>query len=585
MKRFSRREFLRCSAIASTASLLAACGPAATPTTVVEPTKAPEPTKVPEATKAPTATSATKATEAPADPWAIYSDDDPRHWVLNELVEPAKTYDGLEMTTNVWSQSSTYPEGESVEDNVKTRWLKKTMGIQLKTVWSGAEWVPYWTTALASGDLADVMCNANWQYYGQLREADALADITELWEQNASESHKNYKDSGSDLDNLRWKFCSADGRKYAIPGGGPGDVMTDVLWIRQDWLDKLGLKFPETLDELYDTGMAFVKAGLAKYGMWIGNIYSSMWGTMSFVFGAFGNPPVAWKRGADGKLGYTGIEPTIKPALEVLNKWYSTGFLDPEFLTSFDAAKYMGGNLVGIGVGPYWLNSWPLGDSRKNDPQAKWVAGHLPKGPGGKRGRFEETYTGITTAFKKGIDPKIIEAHIQANNFIYEIMDKAQADGFPNTFKGYDYEIVDGKYVAGKFATPRYVGGALDNNGLASLRTRTGEIYAKLKDADPATLNPVQAGWLDPAGIPLIIDAMVLSNSIDYSIVSDFIWVLPSIVSDIQTTVNNLESEAYANIITGKKPSSSFDQFVADWKAQGGQELTDAVNEEDAKHK
>ena len=52
----------------------------------------------------------------------------------------------------------------------------------------------------------------------------------------------------------------------------------------------------------------------------------------------------------------------------------------------------------------------------------------------------------------------------------------------------------------------------------------------------------------------------------------------PTMVSN-QATLQKLEREAYANIITGQKPASSFDEFVAQYRRLGGDRIVQEVNE------
>jgi putative aldouronate transport system substrate-binding protein len=46
-----------------------------------------------------------------------------------------------------------------------------------------------------------------------------------------------------------------------------------------------------------------------------------------------------------------------------------------------------------------------------------------------------------------------------------------------------------------------------------------------------------------------------------------------------QTTLDGMRSEAFYGIITGDQPLEAFDDFVANWKASGGEEITQEVNE------
>jgi putative aldouronate transport system substrate-binding protein len=50
-------------------------------------------------------------------------------------------------------------------------------------------------------------------------------------------------------------------------------------------------------------------------------------------------------------------------------------------------------------------------------------------------------------------------------------------------------------------------------------------------------------------------------------------------MADLKPNLDTLEQTTFLKIITGELPVDAFDQFVTDWYAQGGQMMTDEVNE------
>ncbi|MBO9610093.1 MAG: extracellular solute-binding protein, partial [Paenibacillaceae bacterium] len=54
-----------------------------------------------------------------------------------------------------------------------------------------------------------------------------------------------------------WDQLRVDGKLYSIPNYNPSYVFSIV--IRQDWLDKLGLKMPTNYEELKKVAIAFTK--------------------------------------------------------------------------------------------------------------------------------------------------------------------------------------------------------------------------------------------------------------------------------------------------------------------------------------
>ena len=112
-------------------------------------------------------------------------------------------------------------------------------------------------------------------------------------------------------------------------------------------------------------------------------------------------------------------------------------------------------------------------------------------------------------------------------------------------------------------------------------------IASELSKQDPSKLNPLQILAIqDPTGLYMKSAESIKIGFEDaqYNIYNDYIWPMPSQATELMTSLNKLETETYANIITGKVPVSAWDTFASDWMKQGGDKVTQWVNEEDAKH-
>lgn len=155
---------------------------------------------------------------------------------------------------------------------------------------------------------------------------------------------------------IRSGLTTADGNIYAYPGFGEGFVNTaeeletgeltnpganiclNVPMIRKDWLDKLNLEIPETLDDWYNVLKAFKTQDpngngkedeiplTATFNM--RDIYR-----FSEAFGLYraGNAEGRWDVDEEGKIYFKDTTEAFKQTLEFLNKLYAEGLLDPEF--------------------------------------------------------------------------------------------------------------------------------------------------------------------------------------------------------------------------------------------------------------
>ena len=128
---------------------------------------------------------------------------------------------------------------------------------------------------------------------------------------------------------------TVDGKRYGIPRYSGGNGSDSVIWIRQDWLDKLGLEGPETLEDIEKIMDAFVNQdpdGNGKddtIGVTLGmkNNIATWMADGSWIFGAYGDYlPGLWSKDADEKLVFGSIQPSIKQGLAKLNEWFEKGY-------------------------------------------------------------------------------------------------------------------------------------------------------------------------------------------------------------------------------------------------------------------
>ena len=65
-----------------------------------------------------------------------------------------------------------------------------------------------------------------------------------------------------------------------------------------------------------------------------------------------------------------------------------------------------------------------------------------------------------------------------------------------------------------------------------------------------------------------------------FSTVKDPMWYAPVIteLQDNKTTLSDLQAQYFIKFITGALPMEKFEEFVSQWKASGGDVVTEAVN-------
>lgn len=130
-------------------------------------------------------------------------------------------------------------------------------------------------------------------------------------------------------------------------------------FINKKWLDKLGLKVPKTVDELENVLTAFKtkdpngngKADEIPFEL---TLFDETTGIPN-IFGIYGTPDTAKHLNIDdnNKIVFTADKPAYKEGLKLLNRFYSSGLIDPEMSTqdlNTYYAKIKTGN-VGVFMG------------------------------------------------------------------------------------------------------------------------------------------------------------------------------------------------------------------------------------------
>ena len=610
----SRRDFLRLTGLTATGAILTACAPQATavPTTAsAAPTKAAEPTKAAavEPTKAPVATAvpptAVPPTKVPSLKAADYvtaknlpgSPKNPRGWTTNLPDIPQSWLGKKPITISVTRRVDTgtqFAEGDTLENNPFSRMLGELSGITFKPAWTWStpdEANTKYNLAMASKQLPDYMETVPPAIFLQMAEAGLLEDVTDAIDKYASDTWKKvWKEYGNQV----WTWVTYKGRKYGLPYASNANQNDSVLWYRKDWLDKLNLKVPKTLDELHDVAVALSKSKLGKGegGLTVGlaatkNIYHTWACDLSPIWGAFGIIPDRWSKEGDG-LMFDGIRPEAKKALALLAQWYKDGVFRKDFnnIAEGDARNDGKGSINGLHFTPSWGATV---ETYQNDPKTVWAFADIPTGPDGKKGKFTESpFTANPYCFRKGVDPLVVQRVIEVCNWLIELREDPvkRFHGWENN----QYKFTADNKLDAKFASwvPHAwmigpVGSRGDGRGdpqttakgIKYFMSEWPKIAADKQDAWQETyLN-------DPIGVnKLSRESTVFIDETKASGMATEFRALPTATMQLKgTDMGKLMDTAYISIITGQKPVDEFDNFVKQWKALGGDQVTKEVNE------
>ena len=235
------------------------------------------------------------------------------------------------------ANNSNLPEGDTYEDNAYTRYLRKMLNIQNDNVYMESEdrYSEFVNIIVKDQTLPDVMVVSDRETLKELVENDLVEDLTDAFEKCTSPRIKEmYESYGGEL----LEAGKFDGKLMAVPetviDHGP-----NLLWLRKDWMDELGLKEPETLEDAYEIIEAFVKnrmgteegeepVGLVCDTNLVGTTSSSY--SVDTIFDSFHASPQRWIC-KDGEIMYGSLTEETKNALSGLHDLYKRGILDKNF--------------------------------------------------------------------------------------------------------------------------------------------------------------------------------------------------------------------------------------------------------------
>ena len=347
----------------------------------------------------------------------------------------------IALNSNVASSEAT------LNETPFAKYLEEATGIKVEyihpTVGSEPEG---FNIMLAGGDLTDII-EMNWSA-SNMYPAGLDAAITNnlvLPLEDYADQMPNYMATLNS--NMDWKRMSSTDAGH-IPGFTfiRGDVYVQVyggMIVRQDWLDKLNMEMPTTIDEWTTMLTAFrdelgASAPLAASGG-IPNILEQ--GAFCGAYGVTNGFFVD-----NGTVKYGRAEEGWKQTLELMAQWYKDGLLNPDFITdqtnemnahvlNGDSGAFYG--LSGSGIGTFTNSARTAGDEEFNVSGAPYPV--LTKGDTPEFGQYDNATPGLICT----INPKSenIEAAIR-------LLDYGYSEEGKNLFnfgkEGESFTMVDG---------------------------------------------------------------------------------------------------------------------------------------------
>ena len=190
--------------------------------------------------------------------------------------------------------------------------------------------------AMASGDFPDIVTGA----YG--------TSATQQWIDDGMVVELNsYMDANPSLKERleSYEWSAIDGKYFGVPFITQYNASNAMIIMRQDWLDNLGLSYPETLDDMTAVLKAFT------FDDPDGNGQNDTYGFTSDKISSASSTPFDWVFFANG-LKYADYaldendnvipwfeDPSFIPSMNYIKELWDSGVVDPELMLNDTAKK------------------------------------------------------------------------------------------------------------------------------------------------------------------------------------------------------------------------------------------------------
>ncbi|MBO9608456.1 MAG: extracellular solute-binding protein [Paenibacillaceae bacterium] len=404
---------------------------------------------------------------------------------------------------------------------------------------------------MASGDIPDVI-----QFFKDETELKYVSSGLLVPLSDYFDKAPNLKNSRTAAD---WNAMKhPDGKIYAVGTKSP-DVHF-VSMYRKDWLDKLSLKVPTTIEEYYQVADAIANRdpdGNGKKDTFAFGSVGAIGRYFDHIFGAYGVLPNYWML-KDGKVVSGSIQPEAKEALKFLNKMYTNKLIDPEFVTDTidrNRTKFKNG-VYGAQANFIWMfdanNVFDYYKPFKDkNPNGEWVEGPVLQAPGFQSvGMRKLTARGVNkTAITK--NSKNIDAALRLLDWL------ASPEG--NTFTNYGIKGVHYEIGSDNVVKTTADAKTLNDYGVNQVTLAKDALF----DHTTASFKQVKA-FTEKNALTNPVDGMLIPETAKYE----------------KDLISFTDAEYFKMILGATPIDGGFEKFVDEYNKRGGKEYQAALDKE-----
>lgn len=449
-------------------------------------------------------------------------------------------------------------------DDPHVKYIEERTGVryELETTPPGSEPSEYLNLMIASAELPDILRPIGGVEQTLIQQGGALP-LDDLLPEYAPNVWKSIPQEAWDI----VRSASPDGKIYYIPKVFL--VPERAPMIRQDWVEKVGKEMPKTVDEYVELLKAFrdqdpngngtadeLPTSGREFGRWMDHLFA-IYGVAMWE----GYPE--WDI-YDGEIQYAGVTDNMREAIVFIRKLYEEKLLDNE--TFLNKGEVWQAKINNNQVGSWYHLPASVRDRYNailtKAPDAYIAAMPLPKAEG-----FEPFVTQKSMGEPEWVIPSVNEKNAPDALKLLDFFYNPENEEFVRFgLEGHQHEVKDGRKVILPPADNKPI--AL---GMKNLTTEE-DMEKRIEETYPEDQQQ------------MVKDMFKVSKADARQIAGDG---LPASVyegyPDIQS--HKLFQETLTKIVIGELPIEAFDEYVAKWKASGGDEVTKRVQEWYAKVK
>lgn len=483
--------------------------------------------------------------------------------VLTENKMPIANGD---VTLSIWLQNNSQGYLKSYADAKSMQVLQERTGINLEFQHPTGAVSEQLNIMLASGDLPDLIYYT-WKFRKKDMQNGLFLNLSEYIEKWAP----NFRKLLEENPHYNEEYHSTHGMEMSAAFPTVVDderfMCYDGYFMRKDWLDKLGLSVPETIEEWEEVLTAFKEKDPNGNGKQDEVGFSTLQYMTKYVFmPAFGICINDYYRDPKtGKVTHAALQPGYKDYLETMNRWYKKGLVNPSYLTT--ARNELDAMVLNDELGAFHCdNNNSMPKYMQSNPDMELVAVPFPKSPDGKRYTSQTSIKQLLRSNGTLISSscKNVYEAVRLLDYLYSEEGKALMNW---GIEGESYEVdkdgnkhftdlimnnPDGKTpyeaIAAYFPNTGFTG---FNSYLAAIGLE-GNFNEKLRK--------------------------VKEDSVNYSLEADKGMILPNLpttieedeeISNSSADLSTYMSEMYSKFIMGVEPLDNFDEFQKNIKKLG----------------